>query len=125
MSKLSHANAATIKSERTRLQACLNRVDTFFPLQCSGMRKLFGAIYENGVLRPLEPLPLAEHQQVSLAIAEIGISTDDAGLLDEEFLDGLADEQLLDVSHEEVREALATIPGSMTEAFAAEREERF
>jgi predicted DNA-binding antitoxin AbrB/MazE fold protein len=34
------------------------------------MSKQIEAIYENGVLRPLEPLSLDEHQRVTITIAE-------------------------------------------------------
>ncbi len=30
------------------------------------------AVYENGVLRPLQPLPLTEHQRVTVAIDAAG-----------------------------------------------------
>jgi predicted DNA-binding antitoxin AbrB/MazE fold protein len=44
------------------------------------------AVYENGVLRPLEPLPLQEHQRVRVAISSI---SDDslASLVDRGFLE--------------------------------------
>jgi predicted DNA-binding antitoxin AbrB/MazE fold protein len=34
------------------------------------MTKPVEAIYENGLLRPLEPLPLNEHQRVTVVITE-------------------------------------------------------
>ncbi len=34
------------------------------------MAKQVEAVYENGVLRPLEPLPLQEHQHVTVMISE-------------------------------------------------------
>jgi predicted DNA-binding antitoxin AbrB/MazE fold protein len=36
----------------------------------------FQAVYENGVLRPLEPLALPEHQVVSLTILPAGTAND-------------------------------------------------
>jgi predicted DNA-binding antitoxin AbrB/MazE fold protein len=90
------------------------------------MQKTIGAIYENGLLRPLEPLHLEERQRVSLTIDASAVAVaDDCDLLDQELLTSLAAEELPEVSLEEVRLALAKIPGSMTAAFAAEREERF
>jgi predicted DNA-binding antitoxin AbrB/MazE fold protein len=85
------------------------------------MTKHIQAIYQGGVLRPLEPLDLRELQVVNVTI------TDDA--LAEHWLDteclaasvGDADDS---VSLEEVRAALAKIPGSLTEDFIAEREDR-
>jgi predicted DNA-binding antitoxin AbrB/MazE fold protein len=34
------------------------------------MSKRVDAIYENGMLRPLKPLPLEEHQRVKVVISE-------------------------------------------------------
>ncbi|MBK5291611.1 MAG: antitoxin family protein [Acidobacteriia bacterium] len=31
-------------------------------------------VYENGILRPLEPLPLEEHQHVTVMITEVDLS---------------------------------------------------
>ena len=89
------------------------------------MQKTFGAVYENGVLRPLEPLRLAEHQCVSLTIDETPVAVTDDDLLDHELLSSLENEELPEITLEAVRAALAKIPGSMTAVFAAEREERF
>ena len=88
------------------------------------MQKTF-AVYENGVLRPLDPLRLAERQRVSVTIDEAPVALTDDDLLDQELLSSLESEELPEVSLEEVRAALAKIPGSMAAAFAAEREERF
>lgn len=90
------------------------------------MEKSISAVYENGLLRPLEPLHLEERQQVSLTIDESEVTlAGDHDLLDHELLTSLAGEELPEVTLEEVRAALAKIPGTMTAAFAAEREERF
>lgn len=79
------------------------------------------AIYEKGVLRPLEPLDLREHQLVTVAI------TDEAPgepWLDTECLAACAAEADDGVTLEQVRAALAKIPGSLTQDFIAEREDR-
>ena len=89
------------------------------------MQKTFEAVYENGLLRPLESLRLAEHQRVSLSIDHALTPFADDDLLDHELLRNLETEQLPQVTLEQVRDALSKIPGSMTVAFAAEREERF
>jgi len=89
------------------------------------MQKTFGAVYEKGVLRPLEPLALAESQRVSLTMEEPSVDLADDEVLDQELLNSLAGENLPEVSLEEVQACLAKIPGSMTAAFSAEREERF
>lgn len=71
-------------------------------------------VYENGVLRPLEPLPeqIREHQHVTITI-ETANSADD-------WLAG-ADAA---VSLEAVRQALPKIPGTLAQAVYAESEER-
>jgi predicted DNA-binding antitoxin AbrB/MazE fold protein len=85
------------------------------------MNRNLQAVYEHGVLRPLEPLDLPEKQLVTVAI------TDESGeepWLDTDFVDegfGEADDS---VTLEEVRAALAKIPGSLTEDFVAERDDR-
>src|SRR2546428_612732 len=75
------------------------------------MTRNLQAIYEKGVLRPLEPLPLSEHQQVTVTISD----QEEEDWLDTAFLrylDAHADES---VTIEQVRSALAKIPGSMAE----------
>ena len=90
------------------------------------MEKSISAIYENGLLRPLEPLHLQERQQVSLTIDEPKVTlSGDQDLLDQDFLRSLAGEELPEVTLEEVRAALAKVPETMTATFVAEREERF
>jgi predicted DNA-binding antitoxin AbrB/MazE fold protein len=76
------------------------------------------AIYENGVLRPLEPIALQERQVVTLTISEAG---DD--VLDAEFLENCRAEADPSVSLQAVREALAKIPGSLTDDIRAERDD--
>lgn len=86
------------------------------------MTRNLQAIYEKGVLRPLEPLDLREQQLVTVAI-----TTDETPAepwLDTEYLADCAREADDSVSLEEVRVALAKIPGSLTEDFSAEREDR-
>ena len=89
------------------------------------MQKTFEAVYENGLLRPLESLRLAEHQRVSLTIDQVVAPLADDDLLDHELLCSLEGEQFPQVTLEQVRAALAKLPGSMTTDFVAEREERF
>jgi predicted DNA-binding antitoxin AbrB/MazE fold protein len=85
------------------------------------MTRSLQAIYENGVLRPLQPLDLREQQLVTVAI------TDEAPTepwLDTEYLADCAPETDEGPCLEEVRAALAKIPGSLTADFIAEREDR-
>lgn len=84
------------------------------------MPRILQAIYEKGVLRPLEPLPLKEHQQVTVTVAE----QDEADWLDTTFLRYLETQADESVTLEQVRSALAKITGSMTEDFRRERDER-
>jgi len=86
------------------------------------MGKKLEAVYENGVLRPLEPLDLQEHQRVTVVLSEIPITEED--WLDGECLRLCAAEADERISLEAVREALSKIPGSLTADFIAEREER-
>ncbi|MGA2268303.1 MAG: antitoxin family protein [Bryobacteraceae bacterium] len=84
------------------------------------------AVYENGILKPLQPLDLAENERVVVSITQkangIGL-----GQLDDDFLQALR-RRLADVAPapglEEVRRRLSKIPGSMTADFIAEREDR-
>jgi predicted DNA-binding antitoxin AbrB/MazE fold protein len=90
------------------------------------MPQTFVAVYENGLLRPLEPLRLAERQQrVSLTIDGTPVPDGDDDLIDYELLHSLETEHLSEVTLEQVRAVMAKIPGSMTADFIAEREERF
>jgi predicted DNA-binding antitoxin AbrB/MazE fold protein len=85
------------------------------------MTRNLQAVYEGGVLRPLEPLDLREQQLVNVTI------TDEAPAepwLDIEYMTACAREADDSVSLEDVRAALAEIPGSLTEDFIAEREDR-
>jgi predicted DNA-binding antitoxin AbrB/MazE fold protein len=78
------------------------------------MREQIEVVYENGVLRPLGPVPghLQEHQHLTVTIEA------PAG----------ADRWLADadpsVSLDAVRQALRKVTGTLAEAVHAEREER-
>jgi len=81
------------------------------------------AVYEHGVLRPLEPLTLAESQRVKLTISDAGTGHSSR---DMEFLKW-AQAEVAAMEHipslEEVRRIMSKIPGSMAEDIIAEREE--
>jgi predicted DNA-binding antitoxin AbrB/MazE fold protein len=87
------------------------------------MRKTLRAIYENGVLRPLEPLGLQEHQQVAIVVSELPIARSEEEWLDVDYLQHAAREADDSVSLEAVRAALAKIPHSLTADFVDERDE--
>ena len=79
----------------------------------------FEAIYEAGMLRPLEPLELTEHEQVTLKIAD---ASDD-----QEFMQFVR-QRVAHLDHvpslAEVRERLKHIPDSFGDAIILERSER-
>jgi predicted DNA-binding antitoxin AbrB/MazE fold protein len=84
------------------------------------------AIYKEGVLRPLQPLDLAEDERVRVSIAK-DPSNAAVSHLDVEYLERL-ELELRDAPPapglEEVRRRLAKIPGSPAADFIAEREDR-
>ena len=86
------------------------------------MEKTVRAIYEGGVLRPLEPLRLDERQEVTVMICDEGKIAPGHPLLisAEEWAEAARD----DISLEEVREALSGIRGLLSEAVIAERRDR-
>ena len=86
------------------------------------MSKQIEAIYENGVLRLLEPLDLDEYQRVTITIADEGEGEED--LFDPAFTRWCAEQSRNAPSLEEVRQALAKIRGSMADVVIAERDER-
>ena len=85
------------------------------------MGKQLRVIYENGVLRPLEPVDLEERQRYSIEIVR---AAGDEPALDEEFIESCAPDNGRDVSIEEVRQALSSIPGSLSDDIRAERDRR-
>ena len=86
------------------------------------MEKTIQAVYEGGVLRPLEPLPLEERQEVSVTISdEANIARDHPLLVSpEEWAEAARDGIRLD----EVRRALSTIRSSLSDAVMEERRDR-
>ena len=85
------------------------------------MRK-FEAVYEGGVLRPVSPLRLDEHQRVSVIILdEVADDGEELQFAPREELEPLADHS---VTLETVRGALSKIPGSLDADFLVERNER-
>lgn len=83
------------------------------------MSQSLQAVYENGVLRLLEPICLHEHQRVTLTIETL-----EEPWLDAECFAAAAREADDNVSLEAVQQALSKIPGSLTSTFIAEREDR-
>ncbi|MGD0299679.1 MAG: antitoxin family protein [Bryobacteraceae bacterium] len=91
------------------------------------MTKRVEAVYENGVLRPLQPLPLAENQLVSVMVSD---SAEDplAAMIDQAFLDNARAEVAAAgrvPTHEEVLRITSKDSSSWTEAIVKGRDERF
>ena len=86
------------------------------------MGMTFEAVYENGVLRSLENLALSNRQHVFVTISGAAVDADDlaAYFEPEEWAAAKHD----DVSLQDVRRALSSIPGSLADAVIASREER-
>jgi hypothetical protein len=83
------------------------------------MEKRLQAVYKDGVLQPVETVPLEERQQAASEPAIV--SQDLAGYFTpEEWAEAAHD----DISLDEVRRALSTISGSLSEAVIALRQER-
>jgi predicted DNA-binding antitoxin AbrB/MazE fold protein len=86
------------------------------------MHREIRAIYENGILRPLEPLDLEEQQRVRVTIDDDPLEN----LLDAEFMEWCARKSAGEVpSIEAVRQMLSKIKDSIADVIIAEREERF
>jgi len=79
------------------------------------------AIYEHGILRPLEPLSLSESQRVKIIIADgsSGRSQLDLNLLERARAEVAKMGAIPTI--EEVRAVLASIPGSLSQDVIAER----
>ena len=85
------------------------------------VRKL-EAVYEGGVLRPVKPLRLVEHQHVSVIILDdLAGDGEELHFARREEFEALADHT---ITIEQVRRELSQIPGSLDADFAAERNER-
>lgn len=84
------------------------------------------AVYENGILKPLQPLALAENEHVVVTITRAA-NPFPPDQLDTECVEGLR-RKLVGAEPapglDEVRRRLSKIPGSMAVDFTAEREDR-
>ena len=77
------------------------------------------AVYENGVLRPLEPLLLAEHERVRITVAREQAHT----WLDQEFMEACRNDADAAITLEQVRASLGKIRGSMDKVINEDRGE--
>jgi predicted DNA-binding antitoxin AbrB/MazE fold protein len=85
------------------------------------MVRMLEAVYERGILRPVEPLRLDEHQHVSVIILDIAYDGEELQFAPREEFEALAD---YTITLEDVRKELSRIPGSLDADFAAERNQR-
>ena len=79
------------------------------------------AVYESGVLRPVEPLRLDEHQLVSVIVIDDVSADEELRFESPGHFAPMADHT---ISLSAVRLALTRIPGSLDADFIAERNER-
>jgi len=79
------------------------------------------AVYERGILRPVEPLALNERQVVRVLILDDTTEEPELDFAPPDQFELLADHT---ISSETVRAALALITGSMDRDFCRERDER-
>lgn len=86
------------------------------------MKMTVQAVYEDGVLRPLQPVPFHDRQELTVTISDMGNILPDHRLLvsPEEWASAASD----DIGLDEVRRALSTIRGSLSEAIVDERRDR-
>jgi enoyl-CoA hydratase/carnithine racemase/predicted DNA-binding antitoxin AbrB/MazE fold protein len=93
--------------------------DILLPRRRKLMTKQIDAVYENGVLRPLEPLTLRDRERVKVTIAK----AEDEDWMDIEFMNSCAAESDPTISLEDVRKAMSKIHGSMADAVSESRGE--
>lgn len=87
------------------------------------MKQHIEAVYENGVLRPLEPVQLRDFEQVTITIHDRIAQRAEDEWLDMELVAAAQSNGDPTVTIEEVRAALSTIEGSLSDAVIAERGE--
>jgi predicted DNA-binding antitoxin AbrB/MazE fold protein len=92
------------------------------------MNKPFQAVFEAGVLKPLEPLSLGEHEVVTLIVAPASGTPSpdkdpDDDIVDKDALAVAEREGDETISLEQLHELLKSIPGSMSDVVISERGE--
>ena len=86
------------------------------------MQKSFEAVYEDGVLRPLEPLPFADRQHLQVTVLELVPNDDIAAYFDSTEWEASKTDS---ISRAAVWRATASIRGTLSDAFIASRDDRF
>jgi predicted DNA-binding antitoxin AbrB/MazE fold protein len=84
------------------------------------MTQSLRAVFEHGVLRPLEPLALRENQHVTVTLTD----SENGDCSDTAFLRSIENDADESVSLDHVRACLAKIPGALREDIRRERDER-
>lgn len=79
------------------------------------------AIYEDGVLKPLSPLDLKEHERVQVSVSPI--TQANPAWLDIEFKGSCAQHVKNAPSLEQVRQILASVAGTFADDIRRERDE--
>ena len=87
------------------------------------MSQHVNAIYDKGVLKPLGHLDLKDQELVCLSIDKVDENRHE--LEEDEYLPFIAEDGDPAISWAAVRAVLAKLPGSLTEDFDQERDERF
>ena len=82
------------------------------------------AVYENGVLRPLHPLDLKEHERVLVRVSEIAPARSGLAVEYIESIKREVEDEEPAPGLDEVQRRLAKIPGSMGAGIIAERGDR-
>ena len=88
------------------------------------IRMHIDAVFSKGVFLPLEPIELMESERVHLAITQAPKSSIDSLLAHEEMAAAVK-EANPNVTLEQVRSLLASIPGNMSDVVSELRQERF
>ena len=83
------------------------------------MTQQIDAVFEHGILRPLQPLRLAEQAKVTVMVSV----PEDESWMDVEFMDSCASDSDPAIRLEDVRAALAKIGSSMDSAIDETRGE--
>jgi predicted DNA-binding antitoxin AbrB/MazE fold protein len=81
------------------------------------MTQKIDAVYENGLLRPLETLNLADHERVSVTVE----TSSGDNWLDHDALDWARQEGDPSISLEDVRRRLAKLGASLSDIVISER----
>jgi predicted DNA-binding antitoxin AbrB/MazE fold protein len=113
----------SIVPSRPRNRSTAGNVSATIRKGGQAMHEPIEVVYENGVLRPLKPLPphLREHQHLTVTIDTPGVLED---RLDAACLAAAKRNADPTVSLGEARRILAKVPGTLAQAVSAEREER-